>query len=738
MKLLPISGLLFASLIRRLAGDTFHNMKRFLAVTNLVLTALLGMPLGLAAGTTAFVYQGSLAEKNGGVVTGSFDFRFALYDSLANGNLLAGPVTNAAVAVSSGAFTATVDFGAGTFTGADCWLEIAISPPSSNAFTVMAPRQAVTPAPLALYAANAGSAATFAGTLASAQLTGAIPMALLPAGLLTNNASGVSLTGTFAGSGAGLTSLNVNNITGSFSGSYVAGIAGWIPTNSPVEEAGNSTMGGAGYYGMGGIQQMTNTFYLTNLVVNIAGNGSNVGIVVKEWLITNPTNASSFPWSTTAISTQSLVVPPYGGGSGSTANMQSLAVPNAPLISSGAWLLWVASPTNFSNYSLKAGCWYQDPGNTNSPRQSVWDVDSNTNVERTYSQPGYEVTSSTGFRAYGYNTVPITNLASYIGSLAANITAAGITNASLLPYATNTSDLALTPTNQTVQGAIDLLSYLTATSSIPFQASNTVVVIDGDSKAADGFQYLTNFPWWNSVAFLTNVAVGGSSLSDLTNRWATTTASFSSRLGNGTNGIYLVWDMHNDLSENPYSDIGTFSNHLARVASSNWNIIVCTVEPRASYGLDIPSAWYFCAVMNNWIRSTPLSWRVVDAERLLPNCYDTTFFADSTHLTPVGYSNVCWAVQREVMSPSRTTLPQSWVNDYGTNQVVTTPASTNTPGQIAAVFNASGWLLPTNNGALPPYALMPGAAYLANSNGTVYLLTSGPNSTTWSSTNHWP
>ena len=90
------------------------------------------------------------------------------------------------------------------------------------------------------------------------------------------------------------------------------------------------------------------------------------------------------------------------------------------------------------------------------------------------------------------------------------------------------------------------------TSSVPLLASKTVVVLDGDSKMVGLGSYLTNLPWWNSVAFVTNVAVGGTHLADATNSWATNTARFSSLLHNGTNGLYVLWDMHNDVGLDPY------------------------------------------------------------------------------------------------------------------------------------------------------------------------------------------
>ena len=163
--------------------------------------------------------------------------------------------------------------------------------------------------------------------------------------------------------------------------------------------------------------------------------------------------------------------------------------------------------------------------------------------------------------------------------------------------------------------------------------------------------------------------------------------------------------------------------------------MVLTVQPRASSQTDTPDSWIFLSIVNNWIRSSPLCWRVVEAERLMPNCYDPTFYVDTTHLTPLGYSNVAWAVQRQLFTPAYSPLSQEWINVYGTNNIVSVPGATNNPSTIGAFFTASGLFLPPNGNPWPGSALVPGACCFVNSNGTVYLLTSSPGSTTWAATN---
>ena len=47
-------------------------------------------------------------------------------------------------------FTVEVDFGSGIFTGAAYWLEVAVRPAGTGAYTALLPRQKITPAPYAL------------------------------------------------------------------------------------------------------------------------------------------------------------------------------------------------------------------------------------------------------------------------------------------------------------------------------------------------------------------------------------------------------------------------------------------------------------------------------------------------------------------------------------------------------------------------------------------------------------
>ncbi len=106
---------------------------------------------------------------------GPYDFVFRLYGSPSGGTLLAS-ATNNNVAVRSGLFEVQVGFGGTTlFDGDKRWLEIATSGSGLGAtLESLSPRQAVLPTPCAIYAGNAGVAASALGVAANAVGSGAI------------------------------------------------------------------------------------------------------------------------------------------------------------------------------------------------------------------------------------------------------------------------------------------------------------------------------------------------------------------------------------------------------------------------------------------------------------------------------------------------------------------------------------------------------------------------------------
>jgi hypothetical protein len=123
------------------------------------------------AQTSTFTYQGKL-EESSGPATGQYDFEFALYDDPSAGTQVAGPDVVEDVAVEDGLFQASIDFGAGAFSGGDRWLEIRVRPGSStDPFTVMASRQAVAPSPLALHSRSVAEGAVGTSQIAAGAVT---------------------------------------------------------------------------------------------------------------------------------------------------------------------------------------------------------------------------------------------------------------------------------------------------------------------------------------------------------------------------------------------------------------------------------------------------------------------------------------------------------------------------------------------------------------------------------------
>ena len=168
-----------------------------------------GAVCNVPAQGTAFLYQGRLND-NGSPANATYDLRFAIYDAATNGNAVSFSQTNFAAVVSGGLLTATLDFGP-IFSGANYWLAIGVrTNGSTNAFTLLWPRQPLLPVPYAMFAASTSNllgalpATQLAGTLPSAQLAGTYSSAVN----ITNAAN--TFFGKFFGNGIGLTNLSAS------------------------------------------------------------------------------------------------------------------------------------------------------------------------------------------------------------------------------------------------------------------------------------------------------------------------------------------------------------------------------------------------------------------------------------------------------------------------------------------------------------------------------------------------
>ena len=144
-------------------------------------------PLG-----SAFSYQGQLKES-GQPANGLYDLQACLFDDQVNPVPLACSANFDDVPVEEGVFSVVLDFGTTPFAGEQRFLELRVRPgASSGAYTFLAPRQLIRPAPEALRAA-AASAAPWSG------LSG------VPAGFADGIDDGGTGTVTSVASGTGLT-----------------------------------------------------------------------------------------------------------------------------------------------------------------------------------------------------------------------------------------------------------------------------------------------------------------------------------------------------------------------------------------------------------------------------------------------------------------------------------------------------------------------------------------------------
>ena len=175
-----------------------------------VLLQLIIAPGSVLAQTAAFTYQGRLLDS-GQPANGSYDLRFTLANTPTKRNYVAGPLTNAPVTVSNGLFAATLDFGESAFDGSARWLEIGVrTNGSSDPYTLLSPRQAITATPYATFANTAATAALAASLAPGAAITSTnlVASGFQLAGTGTLAASGTVSSPDFSGGGLFCTNLS--------------------------------------------------------------------------------------------------------------------------------------------------------------------------------------------------------------------------------------------------------------------------------------------------------------------------------------------------------------------------------------------------------------------------------------------------------------------------------------------------------------------------------------------------
>ncbi len=185
---------------------------------------------------TAFTYQGRLMDANK-PADGIYEFEFKLYDLPTNGNQLNGTVAFRGVDVIDGYFTVELDFGSGVFDSDARWLEIGVRPSgTADPFTILKPRQEVTPTPYALYTKTAGGVT--------------VPMVL--SGSVASPGAVISGTNTGTGYGVYGEAADTGDVT-NYGGYFVArGKYGRALYGNGTGQSGRGVLGESnGLYGIG-------------------------------------------------------------------------------------------------------------------------------------------------------------------------------------------------------------------------------------------------------------------------------------------------------------------------------------------------------------------------------------------------------------------------------------------------------------------------------------------------------
>ena len=163
---------------------------------------------------TAINYQGQLMQS-GQAANGNYDFRLFLYNSESGGSQVGNTVTVASVAVASGVFQLRPDFGPGVFEGAPRWIEIQVRSAGVGSYSTLSPRQPVTPAPYAIYAARVGAhthfGETWSGTAAGGLQVTNQSTSTSSWGVRGNVATGTAVRGHTTG-GLAVSGFSENNV----------------------------------------------------------------------------------------------------------------------------------------------------------------------------------------------------------------------------------------------------------------------------------------------------------------------------------------------------------------------------------------------------------------------------------------------------------------------------------------------------------------------------------------------
>jgi hypothetical protein len=507
-----------------------------------------GAPARLLAQGTAFTYQGRLNDS-GGPANGTYDLQFTVFDSGAGPNLVAGPLTNAVTAVSNGEFLVTLDFGDGVFTGPERWLEIAVRTNGNGAFAILSPRQLITPTPQAIYASNAGRAATAAvaasaNSVSAANLTGTVVDSQLSSNIVrltipnttTQATGGVVVTSGF------ITSANVTNggwgytlppivtvvdVSGS-NAVIIASVGNGGVTNLAIQNAGNNYSGGATLT----IAPPPSNAYQTFTSGNVF-NG------VSSFTSANNTFAGSFSGNGAGLTNVNLTGPSALSALGNTANGYQALHANttgANNTANGQQALYSNTTGRANEANGHQALFSNTSGdyNTANGHQALWfNTSGSQNTATGYRALEHNTTGScndaSGFQALNNNTTGSNNTANGQAALQNNTTGSSNVANGYQALFSNTTGIANT--------ANGLAALLNNTSGIQNTASGVSALranTTGANNVGDGFNALLSNATGNA-----NTASGFNALRNSTNG-SFNVAYGSSAIYSNTSGSYNI------------------------------------------------------------------------------------------------------------------------------------------------------------------------------------------------------
>lgn len=226
--------------------------------------------------STGFTYQGQLLQS-GLPTDGTCSFEFSLWDAAGSGdpptggNRLGSIQSINGVTVSNGVFTVVLNnsaqFGASAFSGADRYLQIAVS--CGGALLTLNPRQPLTATPYALYAPSAGSAS---GLSCSGCV---VAGALGPGAVSASNLAFTPGTLTSITAGSGLSGGTITS-SGTISNSGVLTVGASAPLASSGGQNPNISLTGTVPVANGGTGAGTAAAARTNLGAAASGANSDI------------------------------------------------------------------------------------------------------------------------------------------------------------------------------------------------------------------------------------------------------------------------------------------------------------------------------------------------------------------------------------------------------------------------------------------------------------------------------